>query len=154
MHFLRWGSQSWGWMPCSSSLSFPRTWRGSIRLPRALKPMAPRTRKLDGTSPQRAWAEICPEARRPNKLGYFTNTKDKPKVQLPTRVAPNEENHQMLETKKVTLCHKGKSCLCRGRNARWWLCATKANHDCAVDGMLKGGLVLPRQIMIVPRTKH
>jgi hypothetical protein len=27
------------------------------------------------------------------------------KVQFPTKVAPKEENHQMLKTKKVILCH-------------------------------------------------
>jgi hypothetical protein len=32
-----------------------------------------------------------------------------------------------------------------------WLCSTKANYDCAADGMLEGGFVLPRQIMFVPR---
>ena len=78
-------------------------------------------------------------------MGYFTNTKDKTKVQLPTKVAPSEENHQMLETKKVALCHKGKSCLCRGRNARRWFCATKANHDRTTDKTLEGGFVSPRQ---------
>jgi hypothetical protein len=34
------------------------------------------------------------------RLGYHTNTIGKPKVQLPTKVAPKKENHQMLETKK------------------------------------------------------
>jgi hypothetical protein len=57
----------------------------------------------------------------------------------------------MLETKMVALFHQGKSCLCRGRNVRRWFCTTKANYDCATDGMLEGGFVLPRQIMFVPR---
>jgi hypothetical protein len=87
-------------------------------------------------------------------LGYHTNTKGKPKVQLPTNVAPKEENHQMLETKNVILCHQGKSCLCRGRNVRTRLWATKANYDCTMDGMFQGGFVLPRQIMIVSPTKR
>jgi hypothetical protein len=57
----------------------------------------------------------------------------------------------MLETKKVALCHQGKSCLCRGRNVRRWLCASKANYDCTTDETLEGDFVLPRQIMFVPR---
>jgi hypothetical protein len=32
-----------------------------------------------------------------------------------------------------------------------WLCATKANYDCAANRMLEGGFVIPRQIMFVPR---
>jgi len=68
-------------------------------------------------------------------LGYHTNTKGKPNVQFPTKVAPKEENHQMLDTKKLALCHQDKSCLCRGRNVRRWLCATKANYNCATDRM-------------------
>jgi len=86
-------------------------------------------------------------------LGYHTNTKGKPKVQLPTKVAPKEENQPMLETKKVALFHHGKSCLFRGRKIRRWLWATKANYDCTTDGMLKGGFVLPIQIMVVPWTE-
>jgi hypothetical protein len=86
-------------------------------------------------------------------LGYHSNIKGKPKVQLPTKVAAKEENHQMLETKKVALCDQGKSCLCRGRNVRKRLWATKANYECTTDGILEGGFVLPRQIMIVPRTE-
>jgi hypothetical protein len=84
-------------------------------------------------------------------LGYYTNTKGKPKVKFPTKVASKEENHLMLETKKVALFHQGKSCLCCGQNVRKWLCATKANYDCAADGMLEGGFGLQRQIMFVPR---
>ena len=34
-------------------------------------------------------------------LGYYTNTKGKPMVQLPANVALKEKNHPMLETKKV-----------------------------------------------------
>jgi hypothetical protein len=50
-------------------------------------------RKSGRASPQRARGHIS--------LGYRTNTKGKPKVQLPTKVAPKEENDEMLETKKV-----------------------------------------------------
>jgi hypothetical protein len=78
------------------------------------------------------------------------------KVQFPKKVAPKEENHQMLETKleggfvllrqitivprteyckKVALFYQGKLQLCRGRNVRRWLCITKANRVCAADGM-------------------
>jgi hypothetical protein len=64
---------------------------------------------------------------------------------------PKEEIHQMLETKKGALCHQGKSCLCRGRNVRRWLCATKENYDCTTDRTLEGGFVSPRQIMYVPQ---
>jgi hypothetical protein len=92
-----------------------------------------------------------PRQRGQISLGYYTNTKGKPKVQFPTKVAPKEENHQMLETKKVALCHQDKSCLCRGRNVRRWLWATKANYDCTTDETLEGGFVLLRQIMFVPR---
>jgi hypothetical protein len=35
-----------------------------------------------------------------------------------------------------------------------WFCATKANYNYAADGMLEGGVVLPRQIMFVPRTVY
>jgi hypothetical protein len=84
-------------------------------------------------------------------LGYYTNTKDKPMVQLPTKVEPKGKYHPMLETKKVALYHQGKSCLCHGRNVRRWLWATKANYDCTTEGMLKSGFGLPRQIMFVPR---
>jgi hypothetical protein len=91
-----------------------------------------------------------PRQRGQISLDYYTNTKGKPKVQLPTEVAPKEENHQILETKKVALCHQGKLCLCRGRNVRRWLWATKANYDCTTDEMLEG-LVSPRQIKFVPR---
>jgi hypothetical protein len=84
-------------------------------------------------------------------LGYYTNTKGKPKVQPPTKVVPKEENYQMVGTKKMALCHQGKSCFCRGRDISMWFCATKENHACSVDGMLKGGFVLPRQIMFVPQ---
>ena len=66
------------------------------------------------------------------KLGYYTNTKGKPKVQLPTRAAPKEENHK---------CWKQKM----------WRYSTKAYHVCAVDGILEGGFVLPKQIMFVLR---
>jgi hypothetical protein len=41
----------------------------------------------------------------------------------------------------------------RKTNKCWkqrWSYATKANHVCAMDGMLKGDFVLPRQIMLVP----
>ena len=93
---------------------------------------------------------MCSKARRRNSFGYYTNTKGKPKVQLPTKMAPKEENHQMLETKKVALCHQCKSCLCRGWNVRRWLCATKANNDRTTDKRLEGGFVSPRQIMFVP----
>jgi tmRNA-binding protein len=85
------------------------------------------------------------------RLGSYTNTKGKPKVQLPTKVPPKEKNHPMLETKKVTLFHQGKSSLCREQNVRRWLCATKAIYDCAMDGMLEGRFVIPRQIMFVSR---
>jgi hypothetical protein len=87
-------------------------------------------------------------------LRYYTNTKNKSKVQLPTKVAPKEKNHQILETKKVPLCNQGKLCLCRGQNVKRWHWAINANYDCTTDGMLGGGFVLPRQIMIVSRTKH
>ena len=56
----------------------------------------------------------------------------------------------MLETKKVALFHQGKSSLCREQNIRRWICATKANYNCTTDGMLEGGFVPPRQIMVVP----
>jgi hypothetical protein len=147
MYFLRWESKSWWWTPCLNSQAFwdhreHEDWQGiEIDGPE---------RKSGSTSSQRTWAEICSKARRLNKLGYYTNTKGKPKVQLPTKVAPKEKNHQMLETKKVALFHQGISCLCHGRNVRRWLCATKANYDCAGDGMLEGGFVSPRQIMFVP----
>jgi hypothetical protein len=108
-------------------------------------------RKSGRASPQRVWAKLWSKARRPISLGYHNNTKGKPKVQFPTKVVPKEENHQMLDTRKVVLCHQGKSCLCRGRNVRRWFCATKANYDCAADGMLEGGFVSPRQIVFVPR---
>jgi hypothetical protein len=49
-------------------------------------------------------------------------------------VAPKEENQPMLETKKVALL-------------------TNANHVCVMDGRLKGGFVLAKQITIVPRTE-
>jgi hypothetical protein len=68
-------------------------------------------------------------------------------------VAPKEENHPTLETKKVALSHQGKSYLCHGQNVRRWFCATKANYDCATNGMLESGFVLPKQITIVPRTE-
>jgi hypothetical protein len=71
-------------------------------------------------------------------LSYYTNTIGKPKVQLPIMVAPKEENHQILETKKVALCHQGKSWLCSGRNVGRWFWATKANYDCTTDRMLEG----------------
>jgi hypothetical protein len=83
---------------------------------------------------------------------------------------PQRGKPQMLETKKVALCHQGKSCLCRGWIVRRWFCATKTNYDCAADGMLEGGFcatkanydcttdgtledgfVLSRQVMFVPR---
>jgi hypothetical protein len=68
-------------------------------------------------------------------LGYYTNTKGKPKVQLPTKVAPKEENHQVLATKEVALCRQSKLRLYHGWNVRKWLCATKAYHVCVADGM-------------------
>jgi hypothetical protein len=94
-----------------------------------------------------------PRQRGQINLGSYTNTKSKPKVQLPTKVAPKEENQPMLETKKVTLFYQGKSCLCRGWNVRRWLWATMANYDCTTDGMLECGFVLPRKITIVPWTE-
>jgi hypothetical protein len=38
------------------------------------------------------WAEIGFEAKNVRSLGHHTNTKVKNKVQIPTRVATNEEN--------------------------------------------------------------
>jgi hypothetical protein len=58
-------------------------------------------------------------------LGYYTNTKGKPKVQLPTKVQLR---------RKTTKCWK----------QRRWRYATKANRACVVDGMLEGGFVLPK----------
>jgi hypothetical protein len=99
----------------------------SLRFPKALKLM---TRKESRTALHHKGFEPknVPRQRGQINLGYYTNTKGKPNVQLPTEVAPKEENHQMLETKKVALCHQGKLCLCRGRNVRRWLWATKANY--------------------------
>jgi hypothetical protein len=51
----------------------------------------------------------------------------------------------------MALFQQGKSSLCHGQNAKKWLCATKANYDCAANGMLEGGFVLPRQIMFGPQ---
>jgi hypothetical protein len=77
--------------------------------------------KIDG--PEKNWAVLHHRGFEPKyvprqgsqiSLGYYTNTKGKPKVQLPTKVAPKEENHPMLETKKVALCHQGQSCLWHG----------------------------------------
>ena len=113
----------------------------------------PKKKLLDGSSPQRAWVEICHEARRPNKLGYYTNTKDKPKVQLSTRVAPKEENHPKLKTNKVNLWYQGKLNFCRGLNVWSWCYDNKPIHVFTVDGMLQVGFMIPSQIMFVPRTK-
>jgi hypothetical protein len=74
------------------------------------------------------------EATSVRRLGHHTNTKDKLKVQFPTRVAPNEESHLMLETKKVVLC-------------------TKANHVCAACGMFDVGFIIPSQIIVVSGTE-
>jgi hypothetical protein len=63
-------------------------------------------------------------------LGRYTKIENKPKVQLPTRVAPKEDNHPMLETKK-------------------WLYGTKKIHVCAMDGILEGGFVVSSQIVFV-----
>jgi len=56
-----------------------------------------------------------------------------------------------MECKKVALCYQGKLRLCRGRNVRRCFCATKANYDCAADGMLEGRFVSPRPIVFVPQ---
>jgi hypothetical protein len=83
-------------------------------------------------------------------LGYYTNTKGNPKVQFPTKVAPKEEKHQMLETKKVALYHRGKSCLWRGWYVRLWHCDTKANHVSTAGRMFENCLEMQRQIMLLP----
>jgi hypothetical protein len=77
----------------------------SLRLPKTLKLMAWKESRAalhhKGLEPKNV-----PRQRGQISLGYYTNTKGMPKVQLPTKVAPKEENHQMLETKKVALCGK------------------------------------------------
>jgi hypothetical protein len=83
-------------------------------------------------------------------LGHYNNTNGKPKVQLPTKVAPKEENHQMMKTKRVVLYHQGKSCLYRGWYVRLWFCDTKANHILAAGRMLESCLWVQIQIMSLP----
>jgi len=79
-----------------------------------------------------------------------TQRKNKPKVQLPTRMAPKEENHPMLETEKVAICHQTKSCLCRKWYARRWICSTKAIYVCAIGRMVRSCLVVQKQIILLP----
>ena len=77
-----------------------KTWWESSRLPRALKLMA---RKGSRAAFHHKGLELkyVPRQRGQIILGYYTNTKGNPNVQLPTKVAPKEEKHPMLETKKV-----------------------------------------------------
>ena len=88
-----------------------------------------------------AWAELCLDNKSGRSLGHHSDTKHKPKVQLPTRVATKEKNHPMLETKKVALCYQGNSCLYRGRYVRRWHYGTKTNRVVATDRMLDGSFV-------------
>ena len=101
-------------MPCSSSLSFPRTWRGSSRLQDHSKWLIKEVGPLFTTKAFEP--KYVPRQRGQITLGYYTNTKGKPQVQLPTKVASKGESHPMLETKKVSLWYQDKSCMCRGRN--------------------------------------
>ena len=58
------------------------------------------------------WAEIGSDATNARILAHYNDTKNKPKVQFPTRMAPKKENHPMMKAKKVALCYQGSSCLC------------------------------------------
>ena len=122
---------------------------GSLQLPKALKLMARKGNRVvlhrKGLEPKYA-----PRLGGQISLGYYANTKDKPKVQLPTKVAPKEENYPMLETKKVALFYQGKSCLCHGWYVRLWSCDTKAHHVSAACQMLGSCLVVQRQILSLP----
>ena len=137
-------------MPWSSSLSFPRTWWGSTRLPRALKPMVPRKKKLGGISPQRAWGEICPEGKRPNNLGHHTNTKYKPRYNFQQGWYPRGKTTNVGNKETGFVVLKQIKFMPR---AKWWswFYGKKPNHVCAVGGMLEVGSIILDQIMIVPR---
>jgi len=79
-----------------------RTRQTSSRFPNALKPMAPK-RIRAVTHNKVVKAKICLQAKCARSLGHHINTKNKPKIQFPTRVTPNEKNHPMLETNYVGL---------------------------------------------------
>jgi hypothetical protein len=167
MYFLRWESKSWWWTPYLSSQTFwghrnLENWQG-IEVDGS-------ERKSDSASPQRTWAEKCPEAKMPNKFGLsYQHKKASQRYNFQQRrhlrkKPPNVGNKEggimsprqimivlWMECKKVALCYLGKLWLYHGWNIRRLFCATKTNYDCAADGMLKGGFVSPRQIVFVPR---
>ena len=115
-----------------------------VQVPKALKDMVgiikiAESIEIDGlerksgrASSQRALAEICPEAKRPNKFGLLYQHKTSQRYNFQQRWHQRRKNTQCWKQKK-------------------WRYATKANHACVADGMLEGGFVLPRQIMLVPR---
>ena len=134
---------------------------GSLRSPRALKPMAPNGNRAVPHNNNKIMLESksVPRQRGQISLGYYTNTEGKSKVQLPTNVTPKVENHPMLETKKLAwwyqtkpyLCHgrivnglwcQGKLWFGRGLNFRRWPCDTKANHASNAGQMLESCLAV------------
>ena len=60
-------------------------------------------------------------------MDHQTNTKDKWKVELPTKVATKEENHPMWDSKEVTCLDKKVS--------------VKAYHILIADRMLEGSFL-------------
>ena len=67
--FSKVGCKSGWWMPCSNSQSFLRTWHGSSRFPRALKPMARKKIKKLGSASKQSGLNQSMFGR--NKCKYF-----------------------------------------------------------------------------------
>ena len=168
MHHFRWGFRSGWWVPCSSSQKSLRRRQKSLRLLRALKPMA--WMEVERCLITKGLRQNRFRGKERKKSGHQTNTRCKQKVQFPTKVAPKEENHPMLHTKngfmvlnqtmfvsqtkywKLDLWYQTKSCLCCGRNARNWFYDTKPNHMCR-RWNVKSWLCGPSLIMSLPQTE-
>jgi hypothetical protein len=86
-------------MPCSSTLSFLKTWQVTIKIAKSIETDGAKKKNVGGTPLQRVSAKICHEVKRPNKLVYWNNKRANQRYTFQQRWHPRKKTTQYWSQK-------------------------------------------------------